>query len=1080
MGRTTAQVFSSKAIEQWRTTTTYAGADETRVTPPNGGTATLSINDARGKPKELREYNGGKPEGDGYTKITYTYTPREELKTVTDAGGNTWTYTYDFLGRRTHVEVPDKGPSDTRYDLVGRVIGTTDARGQKLAYTYDALGRKTASYKDTVADANLLAEWTYDRYAKGQADGSSRYVGGKSGAKYTSEITGFEPGTYRPAGTRTTIPAAEGKLAGVYTTSTKYEPRVGLPVSTKVPAHGGLPAETLLYGHNDAGLLTELGGATFYLSWAEYDPYGRNTLAVLGAEPLQPGFTSAYDPATGRLLSTEWQKPGVKVDATSYTYKPNGDVTSIKTVRDGTTTDTQCFAYDSHRRLKEAWTDTAGTDTPTAPRDGGLGACTTQTPTPSTVGGPDPYWQTFTYDVVGNRTKLVDHDPTDDPTKNVTTEYGYRAGTTSTDRTHRLDTVTVKTGTREAVTTGLTYDPSGNTKTRPGADANVQTLTWNEEDKLTKVASATGTGDYVYDADGNRIIRREAGKTTLYLGSDELTTNTDQSGPVVGTRYYQTAGGAAVVRNGNGMLVYVAVDHHGTPTSTLDATTLTATRRQSKPFGEPRGPQPTQAGGQWPDDKGFLGKPMDTTGLTHVGAREYDPTLGRFISVDPLMDLADAQQMHGYNYGNNNPVTRSDPTGLSPEDELRAAAAAGFAAAHATAIGTSPSRNNPISTGSGKTGGGTGSARGPGNPLLAGQLTAGVEVRRSVWEKVADNRAFKFVSEVTGVQAGIECWESRGSDTQACIDTGINLVTLAATGGAGKAGEAVARQVERKIANEIVDDVGRKGDGLVGSIVKSCGLTHSFVPDTKVQMADGSTKPIQDIQPGDNVLATDPETGESNTRTVLAAITTENDKDFVDLTVSTDDGNASIIATISHPFWVPDLKRWVNAGELKQGQWLQTSSGTWVQIRAVRLLRQQQRTHDLTVDADHTYYVLAGNTPVLVLNDGGSGLVTVGRWMSTEEYQKMLKTGMVQSGAGDRSFVVYPASSDGYISARPGSVYVEFDVPHSLLSPGGRPGDYKLSGPTSLDARLAAKKGLPIPQSPAAENIRLGGGSGCP
>ncbi|MFE5334029.1 RHS repeat domain-containing protein [Embleya sp. NPDC056575] len=667
MGRATANVFTSHKVERWRTTTTYAGADETRVTPPAGGTATLSISDARGKPRELREYNGGTPTGDDYSRITYTYTPREELKTVTDAGGNTWTYTYDFLGRLAHTEDPDKGPSDTRYDLVGRITGTTDARGQKLAYTYDTLGRKTASYKDYVADANLLAEWTYDRYAKGQADGSSRYVGGKSGAKYTTEITGFEPGTYRPAGTRTTIPAAEGKLAGVYTTSTKYEPRLGLPVSTKVPAHGGLPAETLLHGHNDAGLLTEVGGATFYLSWAEYDPYGRNTLAVLGAEPLQPGFTSAYDPATGRLLTTEWQKPGgtnAQVDSTSYTYKPSGDITSIKTVRDGTTIDTQCFTYDAKRRLKEAWTDTAGTDAPPTPRVGGLGACTTQTPTKNTVGGPNAYWQSFDYDVVGNRIKLVEHDPTDDPTKHVTTEYGYRAGAHPTDRTHRLDSITVKTGTQTPVTTGLTYDQSGNTKTRPGADANLQTLTWNEEDKLVSVASTGGTSEYVYDADGNRIIRREAGKTTLYLGQDELTTSTDQSGPVVGTRYYSTAGGITVVRNGNGTLTYMAADHHGSSTSTLDATTLNVTHRQSKPFGEPRGTQPTQANGQWPDDKGFLGKPMDATGLTHVGAREYDPNSGRFISPDPVMNLADSQQMHGYAYSNNNPTTYSDPSGL--------------------------------------------------------------------------------------------------------------------------------------------------------------------------------------------------------------------------------------------------------------------------------------------------------------------------------------------------------------------------------------------------------------------------------
>ncbi len=61
------------------------------------------------------------------------------------------------------------------------------------------------------------------------------------------------------------------------------------------------------------------------------------------------------------------------------------------------------------------------------------------------------------------------------------------------------------------------------------------------------------------------------------------------------------------------------------------------------------------------------GKGASDTGLTHLGARQYDPATGRFISVDPILDLAGPQQTHGYSYANNAPVAFSDPTGCRPD-----------------------------------------------------------------------------------------------------------------------------------------------------------------------------------------------------------------------------------------------------------------------------------------------------------------------------------------------------------------------------------------------------------------------------
>ena len=104
---------------------------------------------------------------------------------------------------------------------------------------------------------------------------------------------------------------------------------------------------------------------------------------------------------------------------------------------------------------------------------------------------------------------------------------------------------------------------------------------------------------------------------------------------------------------------------NGTTTTQVDASTQAVTRRKTTLFGSPRGPQPSG----WVGNKGFVGGTSDAdTGLTHLGAREYDPSIGRFISVDPLIDVTDPLQMDGYSYSHNNPITRSDPTGLYRPD----------------------------------------------------------------------------------------------------------------------------------------------------------------------------------------------------------------------------------------------------------------------------------------------------------------------------------------------------------------------------------------------------------------------------
>ncbi|WP_307521311.1 RHS repeat-associated core domain-containing protein [Streptomyces umbrinus] len=197
-----------------------------------------------------------------------------------------------------------------------------------------------------------------------------------------------------------------------------------------------------------------------------------------------------------------------------------------------------------------------------------------------------------------------------------------------------------------------------------------QQHTWNSEGKLATTTNAKGAQtSYLYDASGELLIRRAAGDgdTILYLGGTEVRLTTKGATKTLsGSRYYSAAGQTIAVRTATSgvsgtKLSFLAADHHGTSSLAMDATTYAVTKRYTTPFGASRG----EKAANWPDDKAFLGKSADdSTGLTHIGAREYDPAIGQFISVDPLLELDKHQTLNGYNYSVNNPLTFSDPTGL--------------------------------------------------------------------------------------------------------------------------------------------------------------------------------------------------------------------------------------------------------------------------------------------------------------------------------------------------------------------------------------------------------------------------------
>ncbi|MGW2857184.1 polymorphic toxin-type HINT domain-containing protein [Streptomyces sp. NPDC001215] len=146
------------------------------------------------------------------------------------------------------------------------------------------------------------------------------------------------------------------------------------------------------------------------------------------------------------------------------------------------------------------------------------------------------------------------------------------------------------------------------------------------------------------------------------------------------------------------------------------------------------------------------------------------------------------------------------------------------------------------------------------------------------------------------------------------------------------------------------------------------GCTQCFPAGTEVLMANSHTKDIETVQPGDTVLATDPLTGRTVPRKVSRLIITDGDKHFDELTITTPDGPRKLTATYEHPFWSPSAHQWVKARDLTPGTTLLSTNGTTVSVQANQAFDQRTRTYNLTVEELHTYYVMAGATPVLVHN----------------------------------------------------------------------------------------------------------------
>jgi RHS repeat-associated protein len=198
---------------------------------------------------------------------------------------------------------------------------------------------------------------------------------------------------------------------------------------------------------------------------------------------------------------------------------------------------------------------------------------------------------------------------------------------------------------------GLDYDPSGN-MTYDGQ----YNYAYDAENRMVTGAGAA----YYYDGAGLRV-KKEAGATTRYIFSGTKVIAEYVNGAAVGspTREYVYSGSALLATIEGTTTTYHHQDHLSVRVNT-DAQGTKIGEQGNYPFGEFW--YSSSSTTKWR----FTSYERDAeSGNDYAFHRYHSNRLGRFLSPDPLLRAAgDPQSLNRYAYTGNDPVNRTDPSGL--------------------------------------------------------------------------------------------------------------------------------------------------------------------------------------------------------------------------------------------------------------------------------------------------------------------------------------------------------------------------------------------------------------------------------
>ena len=562
------------------------------------------------------------------------------------------TVVYDAAGR-VIATTKGAGTTCTTYDDEG-VVATEQAPGEtsttRRVFTHDPVGDVRQ-----VAGVNRLCPPPHSSCTGSSStitleyDESGRVIKstGASAGNQSSFVYDADGNTV----SRRDYPATFSNTNTLYTTGYIYDSADQLTQLTDANS------KIFRFGYDKRGALTWTQYPNTTFDWSMSDFSGRETARYARACPgtlanCPTDLANQLTGASGQNNSAIATPPATSaiVDYTQSFDTDNRVTQTIRSGAGGLSTQTTGYIYDDAGRLSQAaltstitsenktWAYTYDADSNRANETAG-GTTTTYTYDPTKTPGLDQLSQTTS----GSTTKCFAYDSDQRETLKGTWNTGATlctgTGLTTNERSGFWDGRNRHYDGQYAGTfVGRSFDP---------LDRELERHV-NSTSTHTRFYSYAGTSDApVFETDTNGVIKQS------YIPGAPLRYTCDY-----------LVDSACSARPTTGTAEYLYNNPHGDLAATADAAGARTSALTYEPFGKPRQTPPTNQANLSRDL--WLGADHrrydNNSGLVEMGARPYDPTIGRFLAVDPR----DAGSCNAYDYVCQDPINDSDPDGLGP------------------------------------------------------------------------------------------------------------------------------------------------------------------------------------------------------------------------------------------------------------------------------------------------------------------------------------------------------------------------------------------------------------------------------